>query len=136
MKDSTKVFLSQAEYLNLPIEKRNKLRELFNISKSGQIKVTTTLSGNDRLISDGTEPEDLLNSLNKEKIGKFLGKENVSMIDFDVLFEELLNVVFKIPKEKEEMIKEKKIETETPENSDVLSNENIPIKKRGRPKKV
>lgn len=95
MTDITKKFLSQAEYVSLPKEHREKLREVFNIPKSGQVRVQSTPNG-DKLVSDGVEPEDLMKFLNLENCLKFLGHElkEGALYGFDVVFQEVLKKLF------------------------------------------
>lgn len=135
-----KFFLSQAEFVALPIKNREKLREIFGIPKSGQCRVQTGLGG-DKLISDGTEPTDLMNSLNTKALLKFLGREwkEGDVYDFDILFALALSNIFpdapKLPTETKVIIeKEPVVKPEVPK---AIGEKKIIVtqKKRGRPKK-
>lgn len=80
-------FLSQVEWVALPMQVRVKLRELFKIPKSGHVRVQT-IGGKDRVVSDGTEPEDLMISLNVETAISYLGEkiDDKKQYDFSQIF--------------------------------------------------
>ncbi len=140
MTDVTKFFLSQAEFVSLPIEQRNKLREVFGIAKSGQVQVRSVPGGSDVLVSDGTEPQDLMSSLNKENILKFLGKEEKKgdIFDFDLLFGEVMKKLFPNESVKEPVAPKEVPLVPIPPKEEVKNEVEKTIvvtQRRGRPKK-
>jgi hypothetical protein len=72
-------FCSQPDWLALPKATREGLRKIFRIGKSGQTRIQQSVTArgipNDRVVSDGTQPEDLMKSFNVVEVLKYLGKE-------------------------------------------------------------
>lgn len=76
--------LSKHTWLSLSLETRNKLREIFDIARSGGVEVV-----DGRVFSDGTTPEDLM-SLTSEKMQEYLGSKST---DFNTLFNECVKKI-------------------------------------------
>jgi len=126
--DSTKSFFSQSEYMALTPEQRQLLRERFNIGRSGSSRVETRPGGDNVHVSDGTEPSDLMASVNLKTVCAFLGHEykEGQVFDFNLLMNEVKHKLFGSPAPtgpvhiEREPIPEKKSEVKEESKKDIV----------------
>lgn len=93
-------FCSQPEWLTLPVATRNGLRAIFKIGKSGSVRVVSgfkRVNGKevayDKVVSDGTQPEDLMRSFNVIEALKYLNQEYNPKHNYE--FSKILPIVLK-----------------------------------------
>lgn len=93
-------FCSQPDWLALPVETRTGLRKIFNIGKSGSSRVISAFKrvkgkevSYDKIVSDGTMPEDLMKSFNVIEALKYLNQDYNPKHEYD--FSKVLVLVLK-----------------------------------------
>lgn len=79
-----KTYIKSDEYLALPKEVRDRLIQTFAINKSGGMSIR-----DNKLVSDGTSQQDLINGLTIGKLIDFLGTRGWKKVDNEKLFDDL-----------------------------------------------